>query len=244
MNLATVEANMDQNIVTIKGTPKCLIIHIDTQFSFPKIKAALKKHMDNSNGFFKGAKFKFHPSNDTLTPEQFNDLELICLKYDLTPIVEADGAAIETKIVKDNTTTENKFPEKEHKDFLGISEAELQQQNHFISKSLRNGEKLTIKGNLILLGDVNPGSEIVATGNIIVMGSVKGVVHAGAGAKGDLESFIVASILDPLQIRIGSLIACKSEDESTKDHKPEIAQVDQGQIIISPYLTSALSKAN
>ena len=129
-----------------------------------------------------------------------------------------------------------------HKNILGISDAELEQQSHFISKSLRNGEKLTIKGNIILLGDINPGSEIVATGNIIVMGSVKGVVHAGA--EGDLDSFIVASVLDPLQIRIGNLIACKSENESIKNHSPEIAKVDQNQIVISPYLTSALSKAN
>lgn len=231
---------MGQDIVTIKGTPKCLIIHIDTQFDFSEIKSALKKHISHANDFFKGAKFKFHLSNDTLTPKQFKDLELICLKHGLTPIVETDDTA--KKIVKTSDIAENELPQEVHKNILGISDAELEQQSHFISKSLRNGEKLTIKGNIILLGDINPGSEIVATGNIIVMGSVKGVVHAGA--EGDLDSFIVASVLDPLQIRIGNLIACKSENESIKNHSPEIAKVDQNQIVISPYLTSALSKAN
>jgi len=231
---------MNQNIIAIKGTLKCLVIHIDTQFDFSDVKTALKKHLSDSNGFFKGAKFKFHPSNDTLTPEQYKDLEQVCLEYDLTPIIETEDTTIE--IIKDSNVAESKLPEEEHKNFLGLSDTELNQQSHFISKSLRNGEKLTFKGNLILLGDINPGSEIVATGNIIVMGSVKGVVHAGA--EGDLGSFIVASILDPMQIRIGNLIACKSESESIKHHSPEIAQVDQGQIVISPYLTSALSKAN
>ena len=238
--LAEMEANMNQNIVTIKGTPKGLIIYLDTQFDFSEIKSALKEHMIRANDFFKGAKFKFHPSNDTLTPEQYRDLELICLEYGLTHTVEVGDIA--TEIVKNDNIVENKLPVEEHKGFLGVSDAELEQQSHFISKSLRNGEKLTIKGNVILLGDVNPGSEVMATGNIIVMGSVKGVVHAGA--EGNLDSFIVASILDPLQIRIGNLLACKSENENIKDHNPEIAQVDQDQIIISPYLTSALSKAN
>ena len=222
---------MNQSIVTIKGTPKCLVIHIDTQFDFSQIKAALRKHISHGNGFFEGAKFKFQPSSNTLTPEQCKKLEQICSEYGLTPIMEVSAIAMKSDF--------SEAPKK----FLGISETEMQQQNHFISKSIRNGERLSFKGNVILLGDINPGSEIVATGNIIVMGSVKGIVHAGA--EGDLNSFIVASILDPLQIRIGSLIACKPEtNESIKNHNPEIARVDKDQIIISPYLTSALSKAN
>lgn len=224
---------MTQNIVTIKGTLKCLIIHIDTQFDFCEIKDALRKHISHSNGFFKGAKFKFQPSNNILTAEQCEKLEQICCEYGLMPITEVNINTAETKVSKN--------PKK----FLGLLDTELQQENHFISKSIRNGERLYFQGNVILLGDVNPGSEIVATGNIIVMGSVKGIVHAGAN--GDLNSFIVASILDPLQIRIGNLIACKPENEkkeSIKNHNPEIARVDKGQIIISPYLTGALSKAN
>ena len=227
---------MNQNIVTIKGTPKCLIIYIDTEFEFFEITTALKNHISHSKGFFNGAKFKFHPSSGALTPEQCQKLEQICLAYGLTLMVETNAIITESK-------SPEKEPENEYKKPSGITETELQQQSHFISKSLRSGEKLAFKGNVILLGDINPGSEVVATGNIIVMGSVKGVVHAGA--EGDLGSFIVASILDPMQIRIGNLIACKSEkDGSIKNHSPEIAQVDKDHIIISPYLTNALSKAN
>ncbi|MBS3968751.1 MAG: hypothetical protein KGZ94_01410 [Clostridia bacterium] len=232
---------MNQSIVTIKGTPKCLVIYIDTQFDFSEIKAALRKHISHGNGFFKGAKFKFQPSSDTLTSEQCKKLEQICSEYGLTPIIDISTIAMESGFPEEKYF--KALPVKEPKKFLGLSDTELQQQNHFIYKSIRNGEKLAFKGNVILLGDINPGSEIVATGNIIVMGSVKGIVHAGA--EGDLNSFIVASILDPLQIRIGSLIACKPEkNESIKNHTPEIARVDKDQIIISPYLTSALSKAN
>ncbi|WP_028308289.1 septum site-determining protein MinC [Desulfitibacter alkalitolerans] len=232
---------MNQNIVTIKGTPKCLVIHIDTQFDFSQIKTALRKHISHGNGFFKGAKFKFQPSKDTLSPEQCKKLEQICLEYGLTPIIDISTIDMESRFPEDNNF-QDRSVEVLNK-FLGVSETELREQSHFISKSIRNGDKLAFKGNVILLGDINPGSEIVATGNIIVMGSVKGIVHAGA--EGDLNSFIVASILDPLQIRIGSLIACKPEtNESIKNHTPEIARVDKDQIIISPYLTSALSKAN
>ena len=225
---------MKHNIVAIKGTATGLAIHINTQFDFSEIEAALKSHIIDSNGFFEDAKFKLHPSSDDiLTPEQCNRLEQICSDYGLTPM----SAIMEIE----DTVIKNEPSEEKHENFLGISETEMQQENHFISKSIRNGEKLALKGNIILLGDINPGSEVMATGNIIVMGSVKGTVHAGI--EGNLDSFIIASILDPLQIRIGNLIACKLEkSESIKNHTPEIAQVKNNRVVISPYLTNALSR--
>ncbi len=222
---------MTQNILSIKGTPKCLVIHIDTKYDFNEITIALRNHISHANGFFADAKYRFRIAPNSLTNEQYITLEQICSEYGLVPIIDSEA-----------TVPENNKTEIEQK-VLGISDAELDQQSHFISKSLRNGEKLSYKGNVILLGDINPGSEIVATGNIVVMGSVKGMVHAGA--EGDLNSFIIASILDPLQIRIGKLIACKPEkNTSIKNHTPEMARVDKDQIVIVPYLTGALAQTS
>lgn len=216
-------------MVNIKGTPKCLVIQIDTKYDFTEIIIALKKHISQANGFFAGGKYKFQISPDALTNEQFSILEQICYENGLTPIADCETP------IQENTSSET------GQKVLGVSQGELQQNSHFITKNIRNGEKLSYNGNVILLGDINPGSEIIATGNIVVMGSVKGMVHAGA--EGDLTSFIIASILDPLQIRIGKLIACKPEKNSSiKSHTPEIARVENDQIVILPYLTGALAQ--
>jgi septum site-determining protein MinC len=51
----------------------------------------------------------------------------------------------------------------------------------FIKRTLRSGDKVTSTGDLVILGDVNPGAEVEAGGNIYVMGSLRGTVKAGIG---------------------------------------------------------------
>ena len=102
-----------------------------------------------------------------------------------------------------------------------------------ISRSVRSGQCLHIVGNAIIMGDVNAGAQVMATGNIVIMGKLKGLVHAGT--YGDREAYIVAWQMDPIQIRIADVLS-RSEDNSKLDIQyPEIAKIENGQIIIQPY---------
>ena len=38
---------------------------------------------------------------------------------------------------------------------------------------------IKVPGDLLLIGDVNPGGTVMAGGNIFIMGSLKGIAHAG-----------------------------------------------------------------
>jgi septum site-determining protein MinC len=76
---------------------------------------------------------------------------------------------------------------------------------------MRSGKSVEFSGNVIVLGDVNPGSEIIAGGNVIVIGKLLGFVHAGA--YGDDGAFIVANYLAPTQIRISRFISVPPKDE-------------------------------
>ena len=67
--------------------------------------------------------------------------------------------------------------------------------------TLRSGQRITYNGNVVVVGDVNPGAEIRAAGDIIVMGTLRGLAHAGVGGATDVA--IVAFKLDPTQIRSG-----------------------------------------
>ena len=48
-----------------------------------------------------------------------------------------------------------------------------------VSKIIRSGQILQVPGDLLLIGDVNPGGTVMAGGNIFVMGVLKGIAHAG-----------------------------------------------------------------
>src|SRR5699024_1940944 len=69
----------------------------------------------------------------------------------------------------------------------------------------RSGQVLEVTGNLLLIGDVNPGGRVIATGNIYIMGQLNGIAHAGS--EGDTQAVIVASYMKPNQLRIADYIS-------------------------------------
>src|SRR5690625_4404787 len=54
---------------------------------------------------------------------------------------------------------------------------------------VRSGQTLDVSGDLLLIGDVNPGGEVRATGNVFILGNLQGIAHAGKN--GDEEAVIV-----------------------------------------------------
>lgn len=102
-----------------------------------------------------------------------------------------------------------------------------------IHRTVRSGQKYRYAGTIIVLGDVNPGAELVADGNIIVWGKLRGVVHAGAS--GNEDAMIGALALAPTQLRIGAHIARAPDEKRTTPTPAEIARVKFGQIVVEPW---------
>jgi len=101
----------------------------------------------------------------------------------------------------------------------------------YIKQTVRSGQTIRFDGNVIVYGDTNPGSEIIATGDIVVLGSLKGMAHAGA--KGDEKCQIIALNLKPTQLRISSYIGRPPDEVRTYiSHVPEYAWVNNGEIHI------------
>ena len=108
-----------------------------------------------------------------------------------------------------------------------------------IRKTLRSGQRVRFYGNVVVLGDVNPGAEITAGGDIIVMGWLRGLAHAGA--EGNDEAVVAAFRLSPTQIRIAHFIGrAPDSDDVTLPAVPEIAEVRDGQLIIDQWQRSTL----
>lgn len=73
------------------------------------------------------------------------------------------------------------------------------------SRVIRSGQTITVEGNLLLIGDVNPGGRVEATGNIFILGELLGIAHAGMS--NNTEAIVAASYMKPTQLRIGEYIS-------------------------------------
>lgn len=102
-----------------------------------------------------------------------------------------------------------------------------------VQRTLRSGFKLSFNGNVVVIGDVNPGAEVIAGGSVVVWGRLRGVVHAGA--EGDEKAVVCALALEPTQLRIGSIIATTPQRKGKT--LPEMASVKNGQVIAEGWNT-------
>ena len=99
-------------------------------------------------------------------------------------------------------------------------------------RTLRSGQQLRHPGSITVIGDVNPGAEIVAGGDIVVWGKLRGTVHAGA--TGNETAVVCALDLAPTQLRIAQYFARSPEGRRRKP-TPEVARVREGKIVAESW---------
>lgn len=100
----------------------------------------------------------------------------------------------------------------------------------YVQTTLRSGSEIRHGGSVVLVGDANPGSAIIADGDILVWGRLRGM--ARAGANGNHQCRIMALHLQPTQLRIGTYIARAPEPLPAR-HDPEVAYVSADAIHIT-----------
>ena len=104
-------------------------------------------------------------------------------------------------------------------------------KTNFHQGTVRSGEYLESPGDLVILGDVNPGAKVSAEGNIIIWGRLLGIAHAGI--KGNSKATISALQLRPVQLRIAKKVA-RGPKEKIQLGIAEQARIASEEIIISP----------
>ena len=111
-------------------------------------------------------------------------------------------------------------------------------KSRFHYGTLRSGQCLKSLGNLTVVGDVNPGAELIAVGNIVVMGILRDIVHAGCN--GDRSATVSAARMAPTQIRIADIITRPPDEEVGTEWLPETAYIHEGNIYIDGYLSKKI----
>jgi septum site-determining protein MinC len=106
----------------------------------------------------------------------------------------------------------------------------------YLRKTIRSGQSISSDGNIVIIGDVNPGAEVIAKGDITVWGILGGIAHAGS--EGNNYARIRALKLNPVQIRIGEVFARRPDTvnipyvQKSSEYIPEEAFTYKGSIVI------------
>jgi septum formation inhibitor MinC len=105
-----------------------------------------------------------------------------------------------------------------------------------IKTHCRSGEIIRYPGDVVVMADVNPGSEIIADGDILVFGSLRGFAHAGAN--GDIQATIVAQNFETPRLQIGPYVGVDPKPKKrtkSKSSNPRIAYVRRRSVYVAPY---------
>ena len=223
-------------LVTIRSSRYGMDIQLDPDVPFLELTEALNRKFSDSSKFFKGARMAVSFSGRTLSrTEEARILKIISDTTDIEVVC----------IIEKNEKNELMYKSVVEQTLSNIQKKEGQ----FYRGTLRRRQILESDSSIVILGDVNPGARVVSKGNVIVLGTLKGNVYVGAS--GNESAFVAALSMDPMQIRIGDVIARSSDSQparSLRKKKPEdtpkIAFVEDGNIYIEPITKEVLNDIN
>ena len=213
----------ESTLIQIKGMRDGLLVSLgDAGWSV--VQQALIERIEQQPAFFQGARLALDVGNQALKSSELSSLRdklsehgiMLWAILSASPVTEqtAQILGLATRIAKSRPSEIRTTKKSEDESAL------------WVNKTVRSGTRIEHDGHIVVLGDVNPGAEIIAEGSIIVWGRIRGVVHAGA--KGNQNAVVCALDLSPTQLRIADQIAVSPERRGKS--MPEVVRIKDGQL--------------
>jgi septum site-determining protein MinC len=223
-------------MVAIKGNRDGLLVTLDPTEEWQSVLTDLAARIDEKSAFYAGARVTVEVSTRPVSKHELGSLKAMLERRGMvlwsihsdsdTTLTAAESLDIHTALSSSPTArgidSDNVPFDSEEEGTHGI----------LIRHTLRSGRTVHSAGHVVVMGDVNPGSEIVAVGDIIVWGKLRGNVHAGAD--GDESAVVCALDMTPNQLRIAHFIVTSPEDKRRKP-RPEMALIRDQQIVVEPW---------
>jgi septum site-determining protein MinC len=236
---------MSRTRINIKGTSDGLVVHIGSG-DWDGLLTELASRLDQTPSFFKGGRVALHVGPRQLTQGQLEHIGDL-LKAHQMSLWRVTGESDETQRVAASLGLETRLAAPQlaanaltapHPAGAADGEAAPEEDRAIlVRRTLRSGQSLRHSGHVIVIGDVNPGAEIIAGGDVLVWGRLRGTVHAGA--RGVDSAVVCALVLAPMQLRISGHIARSPGNEPDQQQAntivPEVASVQGGQIVVEPW---------
>jgi septum site-determining protein MinC len=213
----------DSSLVQIKGLKDGLLVTLGDA-AWTVLQEALLNRVEQQASFFQGARLALDVGNQVLKTAELTSLRDILSERGIllwavlsnSPTTEktAQLLGLATRIHKTRPTEMQAARGIDHESAL------------WVDRTLRSGVRIEYAGNVVIVGDVNPGAEVIAGGSVIVWGRLRGVVHAGA--QGNTDTTVRALDLSPTQLRIANEIAVAPARRTAP--KPEVVFLRDGRL--------------
>lgn len=238
---------MHDGNVSIKGTKDGLLIALDTGEDWQTVLNDLTARIDSNSAFFAGAKITVDIGARPVPKYALRSLKAALERRGLTlaMILSDSQTTIDSALDLDlraNVTGRNSssgggtaavVEDPVEAETLPINPEEDVLSGVMIRKTLRSGRTIHSQGHVVVLGDVNPGAEIIAGGDIVVWGVLRGNVHAGA--YGNPEAVVCALDMMPTQLRIAGTLYDPQRPFKRAKNQPETALIRNNQIIMESW---------
>src|SRR6266568_7989162 len=247
-NLEREEKQSVQGNIAIKGTRNGLLLTLEPETPFSELLTALSQRLSEAPGFFQGASLALDTRRRNLRISERTQLEELLANYQMS-VTSLEQTFIakqhEPEVISNDVSSELSIDVGNEPTITAeiLSEQTQVQASRldprdsddtlFLRRTIRSGQAIQHASSIVILGDVNPGAEIVASGELIVCGGLCGLVHAGYPNK---ENAIVCSLLlAPVQLRIAHLLS-RPPDGFQVQARPEFATIKNGQIVVEAWL--------
>lgn len=229
--------------LNIKGIREGLLITVPADGTFEVVCAQLQTELAQNGAFFQGSRVAMQVGARPLNKAQLLQLQRLFMEnhLELWAILADDAATravvrdqeLAIRLAGSNTDLDgNALQVKSERQSNGQAithdQAAAGQGVLLLKETLRSGRSIYHEGHVVIIGDVNPGAEVIAGGDVLVWGRLRGLVHAGA--LGDDTAVICALDLNPTQLRIAAQIAI-APHEPGRTPQPEQVSIKEGQII-------------
>lgn len=215
-------------LIQIKGLRDGLLVTMGAA-PWEELRAALVEQIEARQSFFRGARLALDVGSQVFNVNELSALRDTLSERGITlwavvsesPTTEQTSQllGLATRIAKPRPTEVQR----------GAAEESGDSSAQWIGRTLRSGARIEFPGNVTVLGDVNPGAEIVSGGSVMVWGRVRGAVHAGAG--GNVAAVICALEVASSQVRIGDQILQDAE----RGAGPQKISLQDGRLLIEPW---------
>ena len=199
-------------LVSIRGRMDGLAIEVGNG-PWPDVVAALSARLSQSASFFREAKVALNLGQRALTEAELDTVTALLRQYGMALALVRTGAerTFQSALALGLTVT------LEAADGAAMAEAAAATSNagasgYFVYRGyLRSGNRLRRKEHVLVIGDVNPGAEVISDGDVLVWGRLRGIVHAGAG--GNVRAIVAALDMEPTQLRIADVVTTSPDPE-------------------------------
>ncbi len=227
---------MSLDTIAIKGIREGLLVTLGKGDWSTELRA-LEARLSASPSFFRGGRVALDVGSQELGRSEVEDARALLARHQVelwavvstNPVTEA---AVQRLGLVVSIKTDLDPPRPRGPEAASEGDEDLSVEGLVVRRTLRSGQRLRHPGHIVVIGDVNPGAEVVAGGDIVVWGRARGMVHAGA--LGDEGAVICALDLAPTQLRIAGHIA-RSPEERRRNLMPEMASMREGRIVAVPW---------